>query len=158
MRDHSYVIVECVIVEWCQSTDEITFLLHIAINLEQWRKITIKENLFTISHWTHSTRELPAVSFHEDTTSSGKSLSEEVKIFVTPSRYFTVKFRHMFTWNVSGEESLKWLEKTDTRYRPQRLNFAFWCATSERGILSRCIWSSSGTDEVISDVSCIFHC
>ena len=68
----------------------------------------------------------------------GSLLNKEMKIFITPSNYFTSKFRNIFSNVVisheSATESKKWLSGPDIRYWPQQLNFAFWCATTGCGI------------------------
>ena len=57
---------------------------------------------------------------------------------MTPTEYFTTKFREIFTetkiTHTSGAESNKWLSGPKMSYWPQQLNFAFWCASTCSGI------------------------
>lgn len=68
----------------------------------------------------------------------GGLLNKELKIFVTPTYFFTTKFRNICSdvviSHASAKESKKWLAGPDMEYWPQQLNFAFWCAITGCGI------------------------
>ena len=86
----------------------------------------------------HPLLPLPAVNFEENPISFGNLLNQKIKIFVTPTEYFTTKFREIFTQTKithnSGAESNKRLSGPNMIYWAQQLNFAFWCATTSSGI------------------------
>lgn len=64
--------------------------------------------------------------------------SKEIRIYVTPVKFFTIKFRGIFQstmfTHTTSRESKKWLSGPDMRYWPRQLNFAFWFATTGWGI------------------------
>ena len=80
-----------------------------------------------------------------------------LEIFVTPTDYFKMKFRDVFTdtkfTHHSGKESYRWLNSPDMNYWPQQLNFAVWCATSSCGVSSRLLFEDKMKDAGIHDVT-----
>ena len=64
-----------------------------------------------------------------------------LKIFVTSTDFFKMKFRDVFTdtklTHHSAKESYRWLNSPDMNYWPQQLNFSVWCATTGCGISSK---------------------
>ena len=71
-----------------------------------------------------------------------------MKNYVTPTDYFTTKFRQIFTNTKTtfrtARYAQKWLARPQMSFWPQQLNFAFWCATTGCGV-SREILLSSGS-------------
>ena len=91
---------------------------------------------------------VPAVDFSEKTPQSVADLfNKEMKIYVTPTEFFTTKFRNIFTKPMitfrSGHDSRKWLAKPDMSFWPQQLNFAMWCATTGCGVSREMLFPSS---------------
>ena len=92
---------------------------------------------------------VPAVDFSDNITQSiADVLNKEIKIYVTPTDYFTTKFRQIFTNTKitfrSAKYAKKWLGGPNMSFWPQQLNFAFWWATTGCGV-SREILFSSGS-------------
>ena len=91
---------------------------------------------------------VPAVDFSERTPKSVADIfKKKMKIYVTPTEYFTTKFRNIFTkpfitWR-SGHDARKWLAKPDMSFWPQQLNFAMWCATTGCGVSREMLFPSS---------------
>ena len=78
---------------------------------------------------------VPAVDFSELITQSVADIfNKEMKIYVTPTEYFTTKFRQIFTKAqikfTTSKYARKWLAKPNMSFWPQQLNFAVWCATT----------------------------
>ena len=61
-----------------------------------------------------------------------------MNIYVTPTEFFTTKFRKIFTKAkikiTTGEYARKWLKGPDMSFWQQQLNFALWCATTGCGV------------------------
>ena len=92
---------------------------------------------------------VPAVDFSGNITQSiADVLNKELKIYVTPTDYFTTKFRQIFTSTkvtfTSAKYARKWLGGPNISFWPQQLNFALWRATTGCGV-SREILFSSGS-------------
>ena len=92
----------------------------------------------------------PAVGFYDNIAQSiADVLNKEIKIYVTPTDYFTTKFRQIFTNTKitfrSSKYAKKWLGGPHISFWPQHLNFAFWCATTGCGV-SREILFPSGSN------------
>ena len=91
---------------------------------------------------------VPAIAFSDN---PGKSiadlLNKQVKIYVTPTDYFTTKFRQIFTKTqikfTTAKYARKWLAKPDMSLWPQQLNFALWCATTGCGVSREMLFSNS---------------
>ena len=82
---------------------------------------------------------VPAVDFTDNITQSIADLfNKEMNIYVTPTDYFTTKFRKIFTKAkikvTTAKYARKWLAKPDMSFWQQQLNFALWCATTGCGI------------------------
>ena len=76
---------------------------------------------------------VPAIDFADSITQSVADIfNKEVNIYVTPTDYFTTKFRQIFTKTqikfTNAKYARKWLAKPDISFWPQQLNFALWCA------------------------------
>ena len=91
---------------------------------------------------------VPAIDF---TNSTGQSIAalfnKQVNIYVTPTDYFTTKFRQIFTITqikfTTAKYARKWLAKPDMGFWPQQLNFALWCATTGCGVSRGMLFPSS---------------
>ena len=91
---------------------------------------------------------IPAVDFSEKTPQSiGDLLNKEIKIYVTPTEYFTTKFREIFKHTQiqfkSSKYARKWLGGPNMSFWPQQLNFALWCATTGCGVSRDMLFPSS---------------
>ena len=80
---------------------------------------------------------IPAVDFSEEINKSmriGDVLNKELKIYVTPTEFFTTKFREIFNNTqikfTTSKYAKKWLGGPHMSFWPQQLNFALWCATT----------------------------
>ena len=86
----------------------------------------------------HPLFPVPAVQFEENPKSFGELFNKKINIFVSPTEYFTTKFREIFSKtqikHTTGKESRSWLFGPKMKYWPQQLNFALWCATTGSGI------------------------
>ena len=91
---------------------------------------------------------VPAIEFTENTGQSIAALfNKQLKIYVTPTDYFTTKFRQIFTKTqikfTQAKYARKWLGKPDMSFWPQQLNFALWCATTGCGVSREMLFSNS---------------
>ena len=91
---------------------------------------------------------VPAVDFADSITQSVADIfNKQVKIYVTPTDYFTTKFRQIFTKTqikfTTAKYARKWLAKPDISFWPQQLNFALWCATTGCGVSREMLFSNS---------------
>ena len=91
---------------------------------------------------------VPAIDFTDNTGQSIAALfNKQVNIYVTPTDYFTTKFRLIFTKTqikfTTAKYARKWLAKPDMSFWPQQLNFALWCATTGCGVSREMLFPSS---------------
>ena len=91
---------------------------------------------------------VPAVSFSDSITQSVADIfNKEMNIYVTPTDYFTTKFRQIFTKTqikfTTAKYARKWLAKPDMSFWPQQLNFALWCATTGCGVSREMLFPNS---------------
>ena len=91
---------------------------------------------------------VPAIDFADSITQSVADIfNKEVNIYVTPTDYFTTKFRQIFTKTqikfTTAKYARKWLAKPDISFWPQQLNFALWCATTGCGISRELLFPSA---------------
>ena len=91
---------------------------------------------------------VPAIAFSDNTGQSIADLfNKQLKIYVTPTDYFTTKFRQIFTKTqikfTQAKYARKWLGKPDMSFWPQQLNFALWCATTGCGVSREMFFSNS---------------
>ena len=91
---------------------------------------------------------VPAIDFADNTGQSVANIfNEEVNIYVTPTDYFTTKFRQIFTKTqikfTTAKYARKRLAKPDMSFWPQQLNFALWCATTGCGVLHEMLFPST---------------
>ena len=90
---------------------------------------------------TKPQKSIPAVDFSEEIDKSmhiGDVLNKELKIYVTPTEFFSTKFTEIFKKKqikfTTAKYGRKWLGGPDLSFWPQQLNFALWCATTGCGI------------------------
>ena len=91
---------------------------------------------------------VPAVAFSDSITQSIADIfNKEMNIYVTPTDYFTTKFRQIFTKTqikfTTAKYARKWLAKPDMSFWPQQLNFALWCATTGCGVSREMLFPNS---------------
>ena len=91
---------------------------------------------------------VPAIAFSDSITQSIADLfGKQVKIHVTPTDYFTTKFRQIFAKTqikfTTAKYARKWLAKPDMSFWSQQLNFALWCATTGCGVSREMLFSNS---------------
>ena len=91
---------------------------------------------------------VPAIAFSDNRGQRIADLfNKQVKIYVTPTDYFTTKFRQIFTKTqiklTQAKYARKWLAKPDMSFWPQQLNFALWCATTGCGVSREMLFSNS---------------
>ena len=94
--------------------------------------------------------QVPAVAFSDSITQSIADIfDKEVKIYVTPTDYFTTTFRQIFTKTqikfTAAKYARKWLAKPDMSFWPQQLNFALWWATTGCGVLRELLFPSNSS-------------
>ena len=87
---------------------------------------------------TKKSLSIPAVDFTESASSIKEMFAGLIKIYVTPTSFFQVKFRDIFEQtnikHYTAAESRAWLSAPNMKYWPQQLNFAVFCATQGCGI------------------------
>ena len=91
---------------------------------------------------------VPAIDFSNNITQSVADMfNKEMKIYVTPTDYFTTKFRKIFTKPklkiTTSKYARKWLAKPDMSFWQQQINFALWCATTGCGVSREMLFPSS---------------
>ena len=100
------------------------------------------------SKTNHHRSQSPAIAFSDNTGQSIADLfNKQLKIYVTPTDYFTTKFRQIFTKTqikfTQAKYARKWLGKPNMSFWPQQLNFALWCATTGCGVSREMLFSNS---------------
>ena len=90
----------------------------------------------------------PAIDFSDDTGQSVADLfNKEMKIYVTPTEYFTTKFRKIFKKPKSKITTSKyarpWIKGPNMGFWQQQLNFALWCATTGCGVSREMLFLNS---------------
>ena len=78
-----------------------------------------------------------------------------MKIYVTPTDYFTTQFRQIFAKTqikfTTAKYARKWLAKPDMSFWPQQLNFALWCATTGCGVSREMLFSNTNSNLKLSE-------
>ena len=107
---------------------------------------------------------VPAVGFYDNITQSiADVLNKEIKIYVTPTDYFTTKFRQIFTNTKitfkSAKYAKKWLGGPHMSFCPQQLNFAFWCAIAGCGVSRKILFPSGSSLNLTPQINSfyLFH-
>ena len=106
---------------------------------------------------------VPGVDFSDSITQSiGDVLNKELKIYVTPTDYFTTKFRQIFTNTkitfTSAKYAKKWLGGPNMSFWPQQLNFALWCATTGCGVSREILFSSGSSLNLTPQIHSFYLC
>ena len=91
---------------------------------------------------------VPAVDLSDSITQSVADIfNKEVNIYVTPTDFFTTKFRQVFTRTqikfTTAKYARKWLAKPGMSFWPQQRNFALWCATTGCGVSREMLFPST---------------
>ena len=92
---------------------------------------------------------VPAIDFSDDTGQSVSDLfNKEIKIYVTPTDYFTTKFRKIFKKPkikvTTAKYARPWIKGPNMGFWQQQLNFAVWCATTGCGVSREMLFPNSG--------------
>ena len=73
----------------------------------------------------HPLLPVPAVQFEENLEGISELFNQRINIFVSPTEYFTTKFRDIFSktqiTHTTGKESRSWLSGPKMKYWPQQL-------------------------------------
>ena len=82
---------------------------------------------------------VPAIDFSDATGSSVADIfNKQMNIYVTPTDYFTTKFREIFkppkTTITTSKYARTWMKGPNVGFWQQQLNFAVWCATTGCGV------------------------
>ena len=82
---------------------------------------------------------VPAIDFSSTTGHSVADLfNKELKIYVSPTDYFTTKFRKIFKAPkikvTTSKYARPWIKGPNMGFWQQQLNFAVWCATTGCGV------------------------
>ena len=88
---------------------------------------------------TNKPLPVPAIDFSATTGQSVAALfNKEMKIYVSPTDYFTTKFRKIFKAPkikvTSSKYARPWIKGPNMGFWQQQLNFAVWCATTGCGV------------------------
>ena len=94
---------------------------------------------YQLSLQQNNPQPVPAIDFAGTTGQSVAALfNKEMKIYVTPTDYFTTKFRKIFKPPkikiTSSKYARPWLKGPNMGFWQQQLNFAVWCATTGCGV------------------------
>ena len=92
---------------------------------------------------------VPAITFADSKIESvADFFNKEMKIYVTPTDYFTTKFRKIFTKPKSKVTTAKyarpWIKGPNMGFWQQQLNFALWCATTGCGVSCEMLFTNYG--------------
>ena len=94
---------------------------------------------YQLSINNRSPKLISAVDFSKQIQSDiGEALNKPQKIYVTPTDFFTSRFRQIFKDTqikfTTVKYARKWLSGPHMSFRPQQLNFTLWCTTAGSGI------------------------
>ena len=92
---------------------------------------------------------VPAIAFSDSITQSVVDIfNKEMNIYVTPTDYFTTKFRKIFKPPISKITTSKyarpWMKGPNMGFWQQQLNFAVWCATTGCGVSREMLFPNTG--------------
>ena len=93
---------------------------------------------------------VPTIDFSAPTGQSVADLfNKELKIYVSPTDYFTTKFRKIYKAPkikvTTSVYARPWIKGPNMGFWQQQLNFAVWCATTGCGVSWEMLFSGSGT-------------
>ena len=105
---------------------------------------------------SHTPLPVPAIDFASSTGQSVADLfNKEMKIYVTPTEYFTTKFRKIFKTPVSKITTSKyarpWIKGPNMGFWQQQLNFAVWCATTGCGVSREMLFPTTNSSLQLSE-------
>ena len=91
---------------------------------------------------------VPTIDFSAPTGQSVADLfNKELKIYVSPTDYFTIKFRKIFKTPkikvTSSKYARPWIKGPNMGFWQQQLNFAVWCATTGCGVSREMLFDNS---------------
>ena len=92
---------------------------------------------------------VPAIAFSDSITQSVADIfNKEMNIYVTPTDYFTTKFRKIFkppkTTITTSKYARPWMKGPNMGFWQQQLNFAVWCATTGCGVSREMLFPNTG--------------
>ena len=95
---------------------------------------------------------VPAIDFSAATGPSVADLfNKEMKIYVSPTDYFTTKFRKIFKAPkikvTSSKYARPWIKGPNMSFWQQQLNFAVWCATTGCGVSREMLFDTQSYSE-----------
>ena len=110
----------------------------------------------TLQQQSHTPLPVPAIDFASSTGQSVADLfNKEIKIYVTPTDYFTTKFRKIFKTPVSKITTSKyarpWIKGPNMGFWQQQLNFAVWCATTGCGVSREMLFPTTNSSLQLSE-------
>ena len=95
---------------------------------------------------------IPAIDFGENLTLNLREKLKRLNIYATPTDYFSIPVRDIFTNTVikhtSAKEAHEWLAGPSMKHWPQQLNFAVWCATTGCGVSQRLLFDLDTDSEL----------
>ena len=99
--------------------------------------------------YTNKPLPIPTIAFSATTGPSVADLfNKEMKIYVSPTDYFTTKFRKIFKAPkikiTSSKYARPWIKGPNMGFWQQQLNFAVWCATTGCGVSREMLFGASG--------------
>ena len=99
---------------------------------------------------------VPAIEFADSTGQSVADLfNKEVNIYVTPTDYFTTKFRKIFKPPkikiTSSKYARPWIKGPNMGFWQQQLNFAVWCATTGCGVSREMLFPNTSSSLSLSE-------
>ena len=93
---------------------------------------------------------IPAIDFGDNRPLNLRMKLKRLNIYATPTDFFSVPVRDIFTNTVikhtSAKETHEWLVGASMKHWPQQLNFAVWCATTGCGVSQRLLFDDDMTD------------
>ena len=104
---------------------------------------------------------VPAIDFSESKTGQSVAalFNKEIKIYVTPTDYFTTKFRKIFKKPkikvTTAKYARPWIKGPNMGFWQQQLNFALWCATTGCGVSREMLFPNLGLN--LSEQLRTFH-
>ena len=103
---------------------------------------------------------VPAIAFSDNTGQSVADIfNKEIKIYVTPTDYFTTKFRKVFKSPhitiTSSKYARPWMKGPNMGFWQEQLNFAVWCATTGCGVSREMLFPNTSLQ--LSEQVCTFY-
>ena len=105
---------------------------------------------------------VPAIAFSDNTGPSVADIfNKEMKIYVTPTDYFTTKFRKIFkppkTTITTSKYARSWMKGPNMGFWQQQLNFAVWCATTGCGVSRDMLFPTTSSSSHFLPVPRVLH-